>query len=316
MRIFGTETAGVMGRLAVVAICALLLAKSVGIYLGSAVGSGAVAAEASPRTSVPRQQDAERNVARVVERNIFCSTCRPAPVASDDDQPRTDEPLTGIDHLRLIVTLVSEGEVQSGGVGGGSKKTNDSFAAIHDTSREATGLYPVGAHIDSPAGKLAVVAVEDGRVTLERDGRTGVLDLEAREAPRDTPRVAFRPQPRGVMADLASGIRKVGEGRYEIQRAALDKALKRTHRLARDVRIVPRVKGGKPAGFTLYRVRPGSLFSQLGFFNGDAIQAVNGKPMLTPEVALSFWTKLKNASHLTISFDRRGKTLTHDYTIR
>jgi type II secretory pathway component PulC len=307
MKIFDTGPLGVAGRLAVVAVCTLLLAKSVGVYLGSAVGSGAVVTSAKgPSSTSSRREASERDIAPLVERNVFCSTCQPTR-PPEDDQPGSAEPLTGIDHLRLIVTLVSEGADTAG------SEEHDSFAAIHDTSRKSTGLYPVGSHIDSPAGKLTVAVVEDGRVTLARDGRTGVLDLEPEET---APRVAFRPQPRGVVGDLAAGIRKVGEGRYEIQRSALNEALNRTHRLARDVRIVPRVKGGKPAGFTLYRVRPGSLFSQLGFFNGDAIQAVNGNPMLTPEVALSFWTKLKAASHLTISFERRGKTLTHDYTIR
>ena len=28
------------------------------------------------------------------------------------------------------------------------------------------------------------------------------------------------------------------------------------------------------------------------------------------------YTKLRNASHLSVSFNRQGKPLTHDYTIR
>ncbi len=124
------------------------------------------------------------------------------------------------------------------------------------------------------------------------------------------------PRAQQGIAEIAKGISKVGEGKYEIRRSALNKVLGNTTLLARSARIVPSVKNGKPNGFKLYAIRPGSLYSLLGMFNGDTISAINGHSITTPDKALEVYTKLRSASHLSISFARRGTPLTHEYTIR
>jgi general secretion pathway protein C len=115
---------------------------------------------------------------------------------------------------------------------------------------------------------------------------------------------------------LAQGVRKLGDTKWEIQRSALNKVLGNTTLLARSARIVPSVRNGQPNGFKLYAIRPGSIYSLIGMQNGDTIHEINGHQMNTPDKALEVYTKVRNASHLSISFTRRGKPRTHDYTIR
>ena len=38
--------------------------------------------------------------------------------------------------------------------------------------------------------------------------------------------------------------------------------------------------------------------------------------MASPDQALTVYSKLRTASHLTVSLERRGETITLDYTIR
>jgi hypothetical protein len=38
--------------------------------------------------------------------------------------------------------------------------------------------------------------------------------------------------------------------------------------------------------------------------------------MSTPDAALALYTKLRNASHLSVQVERRGETVTLDYSIR
>ncbi len=59
-------------------------------------------------------------------------------------------------------------------------------------------------------------------------------------------------------------------------RALLDKIIANPMAAASSVRTVPAVKDGKPAGFKLYAIRPGSLFARLGFLNGDTLVSING----------------------------------------
>ncbi|MGZ3442306.1 MAG: type II secretion system protein GspC, partial [Polyangia bacterium] len=86
--------------------------------------------------------------------------------------------------------------------------------------------------------------------------------------------------------------------------------------LATAARFVPSIKDGKPNGFKLYAIRPQSIFGRIGLQNGDTIKAINGSEMTTPDAALGLYTKLRNASHLSVQVERRGETVALDYTIR
>lgn len=61
--------------------------------------------------------------------------------------------------------------------------------------------------------------------------------------------------------------------------------------VARAARIVPSVRDGKPHGFKLYAIRPGSIYVVLGLRNGDTITAVNGDDITTPDKALRIYTQ-------------------------
>ncbi len=91
--------------------------------------------------------------------------------------------------------------------------------------------------------------------------------------------------------------------------------LANTTLLASSARIIPAVRDGQPAGFMLQHIRPGSFYQLLGMRDGDIVQAVNGRPIRTPEDALQVYTKIRNASHVTLTVQRGGKSATFDYTI-
>ena len=76
--------------------------------------------------------------------------------------------------------------------------------------------------------------------------------------------------------------------------------------LAKGARVVPSVKNGKPDGFKMYAIKPDSVFSKLGFSNGDTMHAVNGFEMTSADKALEMYTKLKEANSLQVDVSRRG----------
>ena len=113
----------------------------------------------------------------------------------------------------------------------------------------------------------------------------------------------------------ARGVRCNGSN-CDVDRGLIDKMLANTTDLATAARFVPSVKDGRPNGFKLYAIRPTSIFGKIGLQNGDTIKSINGMEMSSPDQALAMYSKLRSASHLSVSVERRGETVTMDYTIR
>ena len=112
-----------------------------------------------------------------------------------------------------------------------------------------------------------------------------------------------------LAAALAAGIRKLDDTHYEVSASLLDKVLQNPMAIARSVRVVPALQDGQPNGFKLYAIRPSSLWAQVGFSNGDTIQAINGMRLESADKALEVYTALREAQALEIELVRRGKPL-------
>jgi general secretion pathway protein C len=119
-----------------------------------------------------------------------------------------------------------------------------------------------------------------------------------------------------MTALVDEGVKKVGENSYEIDRGLVDKVLANPMSVARGARIVPSVKNGKANGFKLYAIRPNSVYAKIGLRNGDTLHSINGFELSSPDKALEVYTKVKEASNLSVSVTRRGKPLNLDYSIR
>lgn len=310
-------------NLAVIAVCAYFAASSLNscLVMGNLpVATPKPVARRSgrlPTTLGPRRRD----VTAILARNIFCSACQPAvevtPVAtaggSGDGKPKApgmEGAVKSTLNLQLIVTLVSDQDKAW------------SYAALHDPTAHKTRMYSIGQKlVDHDA---TVIDVLERRILISRESRTEYIDLSQGDQrpgmgrPRAVAavRAPYRSAFSRFTDEIAKGVRKVGPNKYEIRRSALNKVLGNTTMLARSARIVPSVRNGKPNGFKLYAIRPGSVYSLIGMQNGDTIHAINGHSITTPDKALAVYTKVRTASHLTIAFSRRGKPITNDYTIR
>lgn len=301
-------------NLVTIALCALFAAKAVGQLVEASLPTAKPRRVSVPPPSLSQVMGGQngRDISQIMARNIFCSTCEPAvevPTKTEPGgEPASNEPVKTSLNLKLLATLVSDEDKAW------------SFAAIEDSSDETTRMFAIGTKV---TGEAVVTDIMDRRVLLLNGSRNEYLDLDSGEHANQieqntpSPMVSFRtPSALPEWQDVAKGIRKIGEAKYEIDRAALNKVLANTTMLARSARIVPSVRNGKPNGFKLYAIRPGSLYSLLGMFNGDTISAINGHAITTPDKALEVYTKLRSASHVTISFARRGTQVTHEYNIR
>jgi general secretion pathway protein C len=135
------------------------------------------------------------------------------------------------------------------------------------------------------------------------------------DAPHPDTTGTAAPNEAALDADIKKGVR-CRDKKCEVDRSLLDKLLNYQPALSTSARFVPSFKDGKPRGFKVYAIRPGSIFASLGLQNADLILAINGLPMATPDQALAAYDKVKNASHLEFQVERRGESVTLDYQIK
>jgi len=219
-----------------------------------------------------------------------------------------------------LASIVDEAQ---GGSPAGLYAINDCVGV--DTSR----LSPDEAKlVDKPppcnkVGDAAIVRrIEPEKVYILNvaDSRLEYLALNEPPGQGDAPPLsrADKPEekPAGDGKDIGDGITKTGEHSYGVPRSAVDGALNNLSELATQARIVPAFEGGKPVGFKLFSIKPGSLYSKIGLQNGDVINRINGFEMSSPEKGLEVYQKLKDSSNITVDVKRRGKPMTLDYSIQ
>ncbi len=106
-----------------------------------------------------------------------------------------------------------------------------------------------------------------------------------------------------------AGIETNSNGTYDVHRGVLSRLAAEPDVLASGGRIVPTVKDGKPIGFRLFAIQPGSLYAALGLRSGDTLVGANGTKLATADEVLAAYAKLREANEIRLSVMRAGKPL-------
>jgi len=112
-----------------------------------------------------------------------------------------------------------------------------------------------------------------------------------------------------------TGIAKTGDYSYKIEREALEGWFDNPVCFGSQARIVPYMQDGVVTGFKLFAIRPNTLYSRLGFKNGDVILEINGVKMTNPKDALKVYQEVKDAKTVSVEILRRGKSKALEYMI-
>ncbi len=294
--------------LAVVALCAMFLGMAASGAVESKLASTPVPLRIAP--AKPHKPDGKpafnKDPTAVLKRNMFCSTCPPIFDVDAPDDPENPPELDTKTALPLALLAIMYAPPPNG--------IKWSIAVMRDTEAKIMGAYPVGGKIHG----ATVTGIQETRVYLDNAGKPEYIDLFEEPAPPPQP-VAAAPVPNkddALAKDLANGIKKLSEHKYELQRGTLESVLGNMALLSRSARIVPEMKDGKAAGFRLFAVRPDGPFAMIGMQNGDIISSINGLEITSPEKALEVYAKLKSASHLSLGMERNGQKVTKEYNIR
>ena len=294
----------VLGALAVM-VCSVFAAKATSHiveakFLGDPDHAAKVVATA-PLPSMTPKATRTKDGAPLAARNMFCSDCTPSVAVASTDP-------TSISNTSLPLVLLATN------VG---LKNDQSYATVINTENQRQGSYSIGDPIPGASGALKEIHFK--YIDFENAGHIERLVLAGATAPV-TPVAVAEPQPEGekdeLQASIDSGIKKIDDNTYEIDKSLVDKVLANPMAVAKGARIVPAVKNGKPDGFKLYAIRPSSVYAKLGLTNGDTLQSINGFEMTSADKALEVYTKLREATSLEVEITRRGKPMTLKYGIR
>lgn len=181
-----------------------------------------------------------------------------------------------------------------------------SLASVEDLDSRRVRSLRVGDVLQD----AEVVVIERERIIVTREGQREVIDGKGPEGPPWTVAPVSAGNERG------GDIRRVGEHTYEVPATYLDPDSWTQGSALTQARIVPSFKEGRPQGFKLFSIRPGSVYEKLGLQNGDVIQRLNGVALDSTEKALEQYMLLKTSRHLEVDIDRGGSTLRKVYDLR
>lgn len=283
-----------------------------------AVDDGTTLASTTGAPALPRNdraRRAERNAERILGYSPFCPTCGPAaavpPEAIASVLPGTTE-LTKAQRstLPLVVAATMEAEDPA-----------HSLATLVDTTRGVGGLYGVG---DRLGPNVEILSVATGVVHIRNAGKLEYIPFDAlpvapapKAAPKDEGgKGKERPADESRKIPGADeAIQCSGKGDCVVDRAFVESLIAKPKLLMGQGGASPTTtKDGSP-GFKLRGVKKGTLPDLLGLENGDVITEIGGSP-LTMDVLPGLYGKLRHASHLEVTVDRKGERMTRQVEIR
>lgn len=166
-------------------------------------------------------------------------------------------------------------------------------------------------------GMATIIKIERGKVIL-RNSNSGQLEyVEMKEANAKLNFNAGNPvKASKLAAQAAMDIKQVGEGKYSIKRAELQKYFSDLNSLLQQAATIP-VKDaqGNIICYRMVGMQPGAIFTHIGLQNGDCLKEVNGEPVDSPQKALELFQALKNANQISLKFERDGRDKNSSYDI-
>ena len=196
-----------------------------------------------------------------------------------------------------------------------------SMAVIYDNSSRETGVYTVNGASATISDDATLVAIRRGAIVVRRRDHFELCEAEGSAKAKG--KLAHKSAASRMTtvkdddkAEEGSGITRVSNNEFTIERSEVDNALSNINKIATQAHIVPSFKNGKSNGFKLFSIKPGSIYSKIGLRNGDVIQTINGYDMSSPDKALEVYQKIKDASSISVAIERRGRPMTMGYSIR
>lgn len=235
----------------------------------------------------------------IITRNIFASNgIIPDPLMSQGpSQEQEQTPVLSSLPLVLRGTIVTTDPTRA-------------IANIEIKSKQQVLPFRVGYEID----KLATLTkVERNRIVF-RNSNNGRLEfIEMKTEGQKISLQSAKPAVGGGKSDVI----QVAPNKFEIKRSDVLKYTNDMASILQQAAMAPRRNAnGEIDGFKFLSIQPGSIYSQLGFQNGDTIKGVNGDKVDSPAKAMELYNALKTSNAIKITIERDGRDTDMDYNVK
>ncbi|MBW2092471.1 MAG: PDZ domain-containing protein [Deltaproteobacteria bacterium] len=192
-----------------------------------------------------------------------------------------------------------------------SKRPELSYAVLETAKSRKQDLFRTG----DKAGDAELVQINPGEVLLRENGKIQRLTIVEPES---------KPHSRYQKARTAKTVRTeknriaqaVGLNKYVVSREILNQDITDLYSFMSQINIQPYKKNGNPHGFRVSRIRPNSVFYQLGLRNNDVIVKLNGVAIRQPEDVMGLYQQVQELDSVTLEVERRGRPTTFTYSLR
>lgn len=261
------------------------------------------------------RQKKQRTIEAIAAGSIFCPTCTievpVMPGATPTEQTSPTAPLRpGEIASKLPLSLLATME---------SDDPDYSMATILHTDSKALGAYTPK---DELRPGVFVDRVERGKVVLRNGAQLEYLTIGAVPPPAPPPTATpvaeeEKPADDRTIEGAAEAIScDEAMTNCTVDKAFVEKLMANPAQLTKQARIVPFVEDDVTKGYKFYGIRPGSLPKLLGLKNGDLLTSVNGHELQSIDQAMDLYNKLRRASHLSVTIDRKGKVIQKEIDIK
>jgi len=131
------------------------------------------------------------------------------------------------------------------------------------------------------------------------------------KAPRET-----KAEAKESLPGMNDAVRCDSEHACTIKREFVDSLFGNPAKLMGQARVAPAVRDGETRGFEFRGVKRDSLPQALGIANGDVVTSVNGNNLQSIDQVMGLVTKMRRASNLSITLERKGVAITKEFEIR
>ena len=266
-----------------VALCAGFAARAACALVAASIPDPVPAAPPPPAPAPAVM--AHRDAGQLVDRNMFCSSCRPGAAV---------EPAAlALTQATLIAT----------GLG------RETSATLVVTATAVQGAWEVGDAIPG-LGQLARIAPTWVEI-VDTAGRHGRLSLRAAAADRE-PGTAM---PVRRSAAWSERVREIDEQTYEVDRSLIRELVTGATRPGA-MRTMPVFERGELVGMRLLSVGAESIPTALKLRTGDTLTAINGSPIKSLQQLLDLYAGLDQLSSVEVSVVRAGQPLVRILRLR
>jgi general secretion pathway protein C len=183
-----------------------------------------------------------------------------------------------------------------------------SYAFIQEGTDPKQKIYRF--HEDIDGGKI--VKISRDHIVIRRQKEEEVISFISKEV-GSQPVKGPQPPPRSATGET---VRRMSSNRFLINREDATASVGDVNKFMTQARMKPHFEMGKPSGYSVSEIIPGSLIEKIGLRNNDIIKKVNGQMINKPEEVYQAYAQLLKDANIEVEIERGGRSEVFRYEIK